>query len=77
MSQLAIWMVSWLWFGQLAAADTSVLTWDIDMDLETSYRVVYQTEEAVKGVKCLYRALLSSERFKGACKESFILSSET
>jgi uncharacterized protein (DUF302 family) len=48
MRLIAIWMVSLCWFGQLAVADSRVLVWNIDKDLETTYTTVYKALEKNK-----------------------------
>ncbi|MEA3243650.1 MAG: DUF302 domain-containing protein [Pseudomonadota bacterium] len=45
MRSIAFCMVLTFWFGQLAAADSGVLVWNIDKDLETSYKTIYNTLE--------------------------------
>jgi uncharacterized protein (DUF302 family) len=41
-------MVLTFWLGQFAAADSGVLVWNIDKDLETSYKTIYNTLEKNK-----------------------------
>ncbi len=45
MRRVAFWMVSLCWLSQLALADSSVLVWNIDKDLETSYKTIYKALE--------------------------------
>jgi len=45
MRRVAFWMVSLCWLSQLALADSSVLVWNIDKDLETSYKTIYRALE--------------------------------
>jgi len=42
MRRVAFWMVSLCWLSQLALADSSVLVWNIDKALETSYKTIYK-----------------------------------
>jgi len=45
MRRVAFWMVSLCWLSQLALADSSVLVWNIDKALETSYKTIYKALE--------------------------------
>ena len=45
MKRIAFLILSCFCVGQLLAADPKVLTWDIDKNLETSYKIVYKTLE--------------------------------
>jgi uncharacterized protein (DUF302 family) len=39
------WIVSLCWLSQLAVADSSVLVWNMEKDLETSYETIYKALE--------------------------------
>jgi len=45
MKGIAFWAISLFWLSQLAVADSNVLVWDIDKDLEASYTSVYKALE--------------------------------
>jgi uncharacterized protein (DUF302 family) len=45
MRRVTFWIVSLCWLSQLAAADSTVLVWNIDKDLETSYTTIYKSLE--------------------------------
>ena len=45
MKGVRFWIVSLCWLSQLAVADASVLVWDIEKDLETSYATIYKALE--------------------------------
>ena len=48
MKPLFIGLLSLLWFAGARAGGPGVLTWDIDKDLESSYKIVYNTLEENK-----------------------------
>ena len=48
MRRIAFLIVSFLCFSQVVVATPTVLTWDIDKDLETTYRIVYKSLEKNK-----------------------------
>ena len=48
MKRVALWILALLWLPQLVLAGSSVMTWDIDKDLETSYKVIYNSLEKNK-----------------------------
>jgi len=45
MKGIAFWVISLFWLSQLAVADSNVLVWNIDKDLEASYTSVYKALE--------------------------------
>ena len=45
MRRVTFWIVSLCWLSQLTAADSTVLVWNIDKDLETSYTTIYKSLE--------------------------------
>ncbi|MGB5405225.1 MAG: DUF302 domain-containing protein [Thiogranum sp.] len=45
MKGIAFWAISLFWLSQLAVADSNVLVWNIDKDLEASYTSVYKALE--------------------------------
>jgi len=45
MKGIAFWLISLFWLSQLAVADSNVLVWNIDKDLEASYTSVYKALE--------------------------------
>jgi hypothetical protein len=40
-----LWTISLCWLSGLAAADSKVLVWNLDKDLETSYTTIYKALE--------------------------------
>ena len=45
MKRAFTWLLPLVFSAQLAAADSTVLSWDIDKDLETSYKIIYNSLE--------------------------------
>lgn len=45
MKGVIFWIVSLCWLSQLAVADSRILVWNIDKDLETSYATIYKALE--------------------------------
>ena len=45
MKGIAFWLISLFWLSQLAVADSNVLVWNIDKDLEASYTSIYKALE--------------------------------
>ena len=45
MRRVVLWITTLFWLGQLATADSRVLVWKLDHDLETAYTIIYKTLE--------------------------------
>jgi uncharacterized protein (DUF302 family) len=45
MRRVVLWIIPLFWLGQLATADSGVLVWKLDHDLETAYTIIYKTLE--------------------------------
>ena len=45
MRRSVFWIIPLFWLGQLATADSRVLVWKLDQDLETAYTEIYKALE--------------------------------